>query len=177
MDPLIKEIIGQILGIIATIITFASYQMNTKKTLLIASTLATLATCLSYFFLDASSGFALNIVCIVRNILFYFQDEKSKFNYISASVLALVMVVLGAFSWQGPVSLLIIIALAANTIFMSFGNPQLLRKSILFTSTSVLLYNVFVFSIGGIANEAVSIISSVIGIVRFRQKNKDAKMP
>lgn len=176
MDPSIKEIIGQILGIIATIITFASYQMNTKKTLLIASTLATLATCLSYFFLDASSGFALNIVCLIRNIAFYFQDEKSRFNYISASVLALVMIVLGAFSWQGPVSLLIIIALAANTIFMSFGNPQLLRKSILFTSTSVLLYNVFVFSIGGIANEAVSIVSSVIGIVRFRQKSKDAEM-
>ena len=30
MNPLTQEIIGQILGIIATIITFLSYQMNTK---------------------------------------------------------------------------------------------------------------------------------------------------
>lgn len=173
MEPLlIKEIIGQALGIIATIITFASYQMNTKKTLLIAATLATLSTCLSYFFLDASSGFVLNIVCLIRNVMFYFQDEKSMFNRISAYVLAAVMIVLGAFSWQGPVSLLIIIALAVNTVCMSYGNPQLLRKSILFTSTSVLLYNVFVFSIGGIANEAVSIVSSVIGIIRFRKDRK-----
>lgn len=174
MDPIvIKEIIGQVLGIVATIITFASYQMNTKKTLLIAATLATLATCLSYFFLGASSGFVLNIVCLIRNIMFYFQDEKSRFNRISAYVLALIMMVLGAFSWQGPVSLLIIPALAVNTVCMSYGNPQLLRKSILFTSTSVLLYNVFVFSIGGIANEGVSIVSSVIGIIRFRKSKKE----
>ena len=67
-------------------------------------------------------------------------------------------------------SLLIIFALAANTIFMSFGNPQLLRKSILLTSTCVLIYNVFVFSIGGITNEGISIVSSVIGIIRFRKE-------
>ena len=170
MNPMTQEIIGQILGIIATIITFLSYQMNTKRTLLMAATAATLCTCLSYLFLGASSGFVLNVVCLVRNVAFYFQDEKSKFNFISACILALIMVVLGAFSWQGPVSLLIIFALAANTIFMSFGNPQLLRKSILLTSNCVLIYNVFVFSIGGITNEGISIVSSVIGIIRFRKE-------
>lgn len=170
MSPFTKEIIGQILGIIATIITFTTYQMNTKKALLLANTAATACTCLSYLFLGASSGFALNIVCIIRNVVFYFQDEKSRYHYISASILALIMVVLGALSWQGPVSLLIIFALAANTIFLSFGDPQLLRKSILLTCSCILLYNVFVFSIGGIANEGISIISSIIGIIRYQKK-------
>ena len=76
---------------------------------------------------------------------------------------------LGVLSWQGPISLLIIIALAVNTVFLSFGNPQLLRYSILFTSTAILIYNVYVFTIGGIANEAVAIISSVVGIIRFKK--------
>ena len=88
-------------------------------------------------------------------------------------LLAAAMVVVGAFSWQGPVSLMIIVALAANTIFMSFGNPQLLRKSVRGTSTLVLLYNIFVFSIGGIANEGLSIISSAVGIARFRKENAE----
>ena len=70
------------------------------------------------------------------------------------------------------VSLLIIVALAANTVFLSFGNPQLLRKSILATSSLVLLYNIFVFSLGGIANEALAIGSSVVGIFRFRQETR-----
>ena len=166
-------IIGQILGIIATIITVISYQANTKRSLLIIQSIATLCTCLSYFFLGASSGFALNIVCFARNVAFYFQNERSKFNYVSATLFSIAMVVLGALSWQGWVSLLIIIALAANTMFMSVGKPQLLRKSVLVTSSMVLLYNVFVFSIGGITNEGVSIVSSAVGIIRYRKNKKE----
>lgn len=164
-------VIGQILGIIATIITFASYQANSKRKLLVIQTVSTLCTCLSYLFLGAASGFALNIVCIVRNVIFYFVDSKSKWNYISASLLALCMVGFGALSWQGPISLLVIIALAVNTIVMSLGKPQRLRESVLLTSSMVLVYNIFVFSLGGIVNESVAIVSSIIGTIRFYSKN------
>lgn len=165
-----QQLIGQALGILATIITVISYQMNTKKSLLLVQTAATTCTCLAYFFLGAASGFALNVVCIIRNIVFYFQKDSGKVHTISSLLLAGAMVVLGALSWQGPVSLLIISALAANTIFMSFGNPQLLRQSVLGTSSMILLYNIFVFSLGGIANEGLSIVSSVVGILRFRRE-------
>ena len=165
-----QQLIGQALGILATVITVISYQMNTKRSLLLIQTAATACTCLAYLFLGAASGFTLNIVCILRNIVFYFQKDTGKVHTISALVLAAVMVAVGALSWQGPISLLIILALAANTIFMSFGKPQLLRQSVLGTSSMILLYNIFVFSIGGIANECLSIISSAVGIVRFRKE-------
>lgn len=171
MTPQTQQFIGQALGILATVITVISYQMNTKRSLLLVQTAATACTCLAYLFLGAASGFTLNIVCIIRNIVFYFQKDSGKVHTISALVLAAAMVTVGALSWQGPISLLIIAALAANTIFMSFGNPQLLRQSVLGTSSMILLYNIFVFSIGGIANEGLSIISSAVGIVRFRKEN------
>jgi hypothetical protein len=164
-----NEIIGQILGIAATVITFISYQVNTKSRLLIIQTTATLCTCLSFLFLGASTGFALNIVCIVRNVAFFFQKEKSAIHTVTALLLAVAMIVLGVLSWQGPVSLLIIIALFANTLFMATGNPQLLRKSVIVTSGLILIYNAIVFSIGGMTNEGISIISSVIGIMRFKK--------
>ena len=82
------------------------------------------------------------------------------------------MAVLGIFSWQGPISLLIIVALIINIFFLSLGNPQKLRYSILFTSTMVIIYNIYVFTIGGLMNEAIAIISSIIGIVRFRKDKK-----
>ena len=172
MSPQTQQIIGQALGILATVITGISYQMNTKRSLLLVQTAATACTCLAYLLLGAASGFALNMVCIIRNVVFFFQKGSGKHHMLSASLLAAVMVVLGALSWQGPVSLLIIVALAANTVFLSFGNPQLLRKSILATSSLVLLYNIFVFSLGGIANEALAIGSSVVGIFRFRQERQ-----
>ena len=171
MTPQTQQFIGQALGILATVITVISYQMNTKRSLLLVQTAATACTCLAYLFLGAASGFTLNIVCIIRNIVFYFQKDTGKVHTVSALVLAAAMVAVGALSWQGPVSLLIIVALAANTIFMSFGNPQLLRQSVLGTSSMILLYNIFVFSIGGIANEGLSIVSSAVGIVRFRKES------
>ena len=165
-------IIGQTLGIIATIITFLSYQTNTKKALLITQTAATVCTCLSFLFLGASTGFALNIVCIIRNITFYFQNKRNTIYYISVVILTLVIVGLGILSWQGYISLLMIVALGVNTVFISFGNAQLLRKSILFTSAMVLVYNIYVFSIGGMASESISIVSAVIGIIRYRKNSE-----
>lgn len=170
-----NEIIGQILSFIAPVITFVSYQVNSKKKLLILQTGATLATCLAYLFLGATSGFTLNIVCIIRNVAFFFQDSKSKFNLISACILAVIMGGLGFLSWEGPISLLVIFALAANTIFMSFGNAQLLRKSVVVTSSMILVYNIFVFSSGGIINESVAVVASIIGIITFVKMKKEKK--
>ncbi len=93
----------------------------------------------------------------------------------AAIILAVTMCVLGALSWEGPISLLVIVALAANTVFMSFGKPQLLRESVIATSGMILIYNIFVFSIGGIVNEGVSIVSSIVGIIRFRKKKSEAE--
>ena len=166
-----ENIIGQVFGIAATVITFISYQMNTKKTLLITQSLATVCTCLSFLFLGAATGFALNVVCLIRNGVFYLVDLKSKLYYPSVVVLTIAMVCVGALSWQGWLSLLVIIALAVNTVFLSLGNPQMLRKSIPVTSTMVLIYNVSVFSIGGIVSEAISIVSSVIGLIRYKKKD------
>ena len=168
------EIIGQTLGIFAPILTTFSYQINTKRRLLIVQSIATLCVCISFLLLGATSGFVLNVVCLTRNVAYFFLNEKSKRNYVFAGFFAMLMIPLGILSWQGPISLLMIVALAINTVFMSFGVPQLLRKSILLTSTMVLIYSFYVFSIGSILNEGLAIISSIIGIIRFRKERTAA---
>ena len=168
---MLPEILGQTLGIIATLITALSYQANTKRKLLFIQSVATLCTCISYLLLGATSGFALNIVCLIRNLCFYFQKEGKTPIYISTSIFVVMMGILGAMSWQGPISLLIIVALAANTFFLSLGKPQMLRYSILVTSLMVLIYNIYVLTIGGILNESIAILSAFIGIIRFRKKS------
>ena len=161
------QILGQIVGILATIITALSYQVNTKRNLLIIASAGTTCTCLSYLLLGASSGFALNIVCLVRNASFYAMKEGTRLHKLTTALLIAAMCAVGALSWQGPISLLIIVALAINTFFISLGKPQILRWSLLLTCTMIIIYNIAVFSIGGIMNESISIVSSIIGIVRF----------
>lgn len=170
-------IIGQILGIVAPIVTFISYQVNSKNKLLILQTVATATICLSYLLLGGDSGFALNIVCTIRNLTFFFLDPKSKANRIAAVVLALAMGAMGLLSWEGPISLIMMGALMANTIFMSFGDPQLLRKSVIGTSSLILTYNLLMAhpTIGGIMNESIAIVASIVGIAVFARKKRKQK--
>ncbi len=174
-----RELLGQILGILATLITFFCYQTNSKRTLLVALCLATLSNGASYLMLGATSGFLLNLVCIIRNIAFYFLKEGTRKNLIAAIGFAVAIVACGALSWQGLLTLLILIPLAVNTMFLSFGKPQVLRFSIFYTSTSILLYDIFVHSYGGVALEAVAITSAVIGSIRYyriKKKEEETKV-
>lgn len=163
-------IFGQILGIFGSALTVLSYQCKTPRMLLLLQTVSTALFVCNYWLIGASSGVLLNIVCIGRNLIYYNKDKKI-FSYpFYPYLLAVILVVCCAFSWQGPVSLLITAALAVNTVFLSFGRQNLLRISIVFTCSLILLYNVFVFSPGGILNESFAIASSVVGLWRYRKE-------
>ena len=84
---------------------------------------------------------------------------------------AVLYVLLGALAWQGWFSLMPIISLLINTYFMSKGDPQLVRKSILVSSPIMIVYDVLVASCGGILFESVIIISSLIGVLRYRRED------
>ena len=172
---MLEQILGQGFGILAPILTVISYQLNTKKSILLAQTASSFFTAVGYFFLGATSGCVLNVICLVRNFAYLFLKEKSKLRIPVVSLLSLSMVVFGALTWQGPQSLLIMIALAVNTVYLSFGKPQLLRKSILLTSSMMIVYNLIVFSVGGLLNESLAVASSVVGIIRFRKDERAEK--
>ncbi len=162
-------VIGQLIGIVSVILTFISYQAKNSKKLLVLQTVSTTGFIIHYLLIGAASGFLLNIVCVIRNLIYYFKNVKIFSYSFYPYLLALVLAVLGAMSWQGPVSLLIIVALMINTVCLSSSDTQFLRKSVLLTCSMILLYNFFVRSYGGMINEAIAIVSSAIGIYRYRK--------
>ena len=111
----------------------------------------------------------LNIVCILRNFVIYKKNIKFFSYSFWPYLLALIMGIMGFLSWQGTMSLLVIVALVVNTIFLYFPNVQNLRKSIVITSTMVLIYNAYYAVWGGVVNEMIAITSSIIGIYRYRK--------
>lgn len=165
------EIIGQIVSIIAVALFAVSYQVKQQKHIIIIQTFGTICWCISYYFIGAMSGFAVNIISIIRNISMLFIKPRTRLSYISTAVLVVAMGVAATLSWEGPRTIIIAVSLMANTIFFSFGDPQLLRKSVIFTSSGFLAYNIISMLSGGIISESMSIISSIIGIIRFRKLN------
>ncbi|MBQ8342211.1 MAG: YgjV family protein [Clostridia bacterium] len=169
-----QELWGQILGFVATAVITSAYQANTKKGMLMIQTPGVVVLCVSYLLLGAISGFALNIVCVLRNVCCFFIREKSKGYYIMTGVLMCAIGALGVLSWEGYLSLILIVSLVANTFFVALGKPQILRYSLVVTSSMCLVYNALlpIPSFGGILLEAITVASAMVGIVRFWRGEK-----
>ena len=166
------ELIGHFLGFIAIAFYFLSYQIHDKKKLIIVQSVATGLICIQYILIGAYSGFALNAVCLIRNFFFYHREKKFFSARIIPYAFALIMAAVSAFSWDGLHSLLIVGGLMINTVCLGVCSTQNIRKSILLTSSMIIVYNIFEGSYSGIISESISILSALIGIIRYRRKTK-----
>ncbi len=161
-------LIGHILGFIAVGLFFYSYQVNEKRKLMTIQTVATALSCVQYLLIGAYSGFALNVVCIIRNFIFYFRDKNQRTDLTSTVLISLCIAAASILSWEGIHSLLITLGLVVNTMCMGMCNAKSFRKTILISSSLILVYNAFAFSYSGILSESISLISVIIGIIRYR---------
>ncbi len=164
------EIVGQIIGIVAVVISFLTYQMKSKRGILAMLSGATVLFCIHYACLGAPVGLVLNIVGIIRNLCYYHNDKKILSSKAVPIVLAGIMGVLGIVTWEDYYSAFFVVGLMLNTLAMGYFGPQNLRKSLLLTCSLIFVYNAFTFSIGGMINETVAIISAIIGLVRYRKE-------
>ena len=165
-------ILGHIIGFISVALFFYSYQCKEKSKIVLIQTIATALGCLQYLLIGATSGFALNIVCIIRNFIFSYREKNNKKDWVSPITLAVAIAIASVFSWEGIHSLLITLGLAFNTVCMGVLDAKRFRKTILISSSLILAYNFFAHSYSGMVSESMSLISAIIGIVRYR-KEKD----
>ena len=168
-------LIGHALGFISVGLFFYSYQRTQKRKIVVIQTVATALSCIQYLLIGAFSGIALNIVCIIRNFVFYHRDKKQGTDLASPVIFAVCMAIVSFFSWEGPHSLLITLGLVVNTICMGICNAKDFRKTILISSSLILVYNIFAFSYSGILSESISLVSVIIGIIRYRNTHQPAK--
>jgi hypothetical protein len=168
-------IIGQIIGGIGVMLFFISYLCKTQKRLLFLQILGNAVMVLHFFLIGAKSGYILLIAGTIRNIIFYFSDNK----YLSWKgipyILAGIIVGLGFLSWEAYYSLFIIVGLGLNTVFLSVKNVNILKASVILTSALIFTYDAFAFSISGMINEAMAIVGAIIGLTVFYLTNKKQK--
>ena len=162
-------LLGHALGFISVGLFFYSYQRTQKRKIMLIQTVATALSCVQYLLIGAFSGFALNIVCIIRNFAFYYRDKNKNTDLATPILFAVCMAVVSVFSWEGIHSLLITLGLVVNTVCMGVFDARNFRKTILISSSLILIYNIFAFSYSGILSESISLISVIIGIIRYRK--------
>ena len=161
-------LLGHALGFISVALFFYSYQRTQKSKIMVIQTVATALSCVQYLLIGALSGFALNVVCIIRNFAFFYREKNNKTDLATPVAFAVAMAVVSIFSWEGTHSLLITLGLVVNTVCMGVFDAKNFRKTILISSSLILIYNIFALSYSGILSESISLVSVVIGIIRYR---------
>ena len=172
----LNEWIAQGLGVLAIILGFVSYQVKSRKKLLMVQLITTAVFVVHYLLLGAYTGMIMNSVGIVRTSFFYNKD-KPFFSWKGwPIVFAVISFGMGIWAWEAWYSIFVLLGLVIHTVCVSFNDPQNIRKSILVTSPLVLIYDLFARSWSGAVYETVAVVSSAIGIYRFYNKKKNGEV-
>lgn len=168
----VAYIIGQILSILAVVVGFIAFQMKTPKKMLALQIATGLIFSAHYLLIGAMTASVLNLISAIKYVCYYIRDKRQKktlFAPIFFTVLVIISSILTCDSWW---SMFIMVGLVINTVSFAIPNAQLIRKLNLIKSPLCLIYNIAVLSIGGIFYESFTLISSIIGIIINREKQK-----
>ena len=178
MEP--HEIIGQIISIAAMGCNILSYQNKNQKSLLIFQLLGGTLFAISFFLLGATIGAILNIIAVIRAIMFLFSEKLNMSHplWLVGFIASYVTVYILNFTVFGTepifinlaIEVLPIIGMTALSVGFMFADSSKVRLLGLISSPAWLIYNIYYVSVGAIICESLSLISIFIGMLRHDKK-------
>lgn len=166
----VMYVIGQILGIIAVVIGFFTYQMKTAGKLLIFELIVSFLFSAHYLLIGATGAMALNFLCGVRCVFYYFRNKRGSQSKLLPIVFTVLIVATSILTWEGWYSVFIMAGLAVHSLATALADAQKIRFAMFIKNPLCLAYNVMVLSIGGIVYECTVLVSSIIGVLRNRKQ-------
>ena len=166
----VVQLCGQILGIVAVVLGFASYQMKTPRGIISFQMITALVFSAHYLLIGAGTAAVLNFLASVKCLVYYFRDKRGGRGLWEPVIFSAVVVVSTILTWEAWYSALIMVGLVADTIGLALNDPQKTRGVLFVKSPLCLVYNAFVCSLGGIVYECAVLISASVALVCNRKK-------
>lgn len=174
------QIIAQAIGIIAMVFNIVSYQQKSAKRIIALQFFGASFFALNYLMLGAYIASMLNLVGVIRAVMFLKKD-KTKVDrlgwvavfgiaYVAAYVLNFTVLAKEPTVRNLIVEILPVIAMFATHLAYRCDSPKTLRYICLVSSVSWLIFNIVNFAIGAILCEVFSLVSIAIATVRQGQK-------
>ena len=159
----------------------ASYQQKKKSTLILCQLVGGALFGIHYLLLGAYAGFLLNIIAVVRALVFYKGNLPKKvgntwvyiFHALCLGAYALTFTVFGTTPTLTNLVLEVLPVIGMFCLSISFNMTGAKEIRRLGSGSSVcwLIYNIAHLSIGGIACEAMCLVSIIIGMIRYDRKD------
>lgn len=162
--------LGQIASIIGMALTIVSFQMKTRKQIILLQTAGSVFFLFSYLLLESWAAVYLNVVFLIRNVVFYFsKDQKWAQHKAWLGILLCAVIAAGFVGFRSWLDLLPIVGSIFGTVAMYMKNENMLRLLKLGDSPCWLIYNCTVPSVGGIICEVLNMASIVVGLIRYKK--------
>ena len=170
------DIFVQGIGFIGIALNIFAVQFNKHWQIVLIKTLGSAMFVIQYILLSAWTGAAMDGIGILRNIIFIFAVQKGKPTLIWIIFFSALTIALGIATFEGYISLLAITAKLLSCISYGINSARAIRYINLPSSGCWLIYNGIHFSLAGMVNEILVIISIIIAEIRYiniTKKNKN----
>ena len=171
------EIIAQVVGALGILTNALIYQQKTRRRLIAFKLIADVIWGTHYAMLGAYSGMAICIIAVFRELIFINREEKKWAQHIIWPIIFVSAALsTAALTWNGPLSILPAVASATSVIGFWIGKPRFSRILVFPITALMVTYDALSGSYAGLLNEAISVTSTVIGIIRLDIKKKNEKV-
>lgn len=171
----IKEIIGQVFGILGLIIFVLSFQCKDSKKLVFVQGIGGMMFFLNFILIGAYGGALFNLTILVRGLLYSKRDNKIWKPVFVDILFTIAYVYSLSLIWGNVLQIVLTtlpyVSLVIMSILMWKDNGKGIRIfQISALSPSWLIHNIFNFTLGGILAEVFNIISALVSLIRFNKE-------
>lgn len=177
MEITTTYIISQVFAILMYVLLASTYYLKSRKAVLIINILSMIAQAISFIYLKAYTGLAMDIVAIIRNIVFMIDEKKNgkreqntKKDVIILALLYIITILLSIFTYNGLPSLFSVLGTFLYTYSVWQKNTNTYKLLGIPTSVSWIAYNIYIKSIFGGILESIVLVCSGIGYLLGRKK-------
>ena len=152
----------QFVGIIGLTANVLSYQYKSHKKIMVIKTISEIAFALQYLLLGGYTGMLLSSLGCFRNYIFGKRVEEGRNVKGLCILFSAIFTVSGMLTWNGFLSIIAVVSKVLSTIAYSLKNTNMLKTFSVITSIIWLIYDICLFSLGGIISDLFCLISIII---------------
>lgn len=166
------ERIGKVVGYLAIAASVIIYQQRTRPRLLICKAISDALWITHYLLLGAYTGAAVTGVALVRELLFFKTDRKSKLGKLALMCFLCISIGCSVLTWSTWFSVFALLGSLMSIVSFWVGEPKLSRRLVYPISACMLTYGVSNGSVAVLINELLVMLSSTYQILKYDRKVK-----
>jgi hypothetical protein len=159
-------ILGQAFGVFALVCTVVSMQLKKKRPLMILQTASEAFIITQYLVKGAFTGSFLAIVSFIRDIIFTHYGRRRAPLWILI-VLYIIMTILTALSWAGPLSILPYVGSLIYAWSLWYGKVKWIRFGNAVGNSPYLVYTILTGNYALFVMTLLEVLSAAIGFIRI----------